>query len=110
MNYLRQFQQEEMTADYYDRKIQEKEEELQRELERKQEYLKHIQEEQEELKTLRDTRKRIGQIIKEKGYDNEEFRDLYGFYSDYHKDVFGVRPHFATEDEFLIYFSIPDVR
>ena len=104
MNYLRQYQQEEMTADYYDRKIQEKEEELQRELELKQEYLKHIQEEQEEMNTLRETRKRIGELIRTYGSRSTQVGEEYDFYSDYHKDVFGVRPHFYSEEEFVAYF------
>lgn len=97
MNYLRQYQQEEMTADYYDRKIQEREERLEREYQ-------HIQEEQEEMNTLRETRKRISELIRTYGSRSTQVGEEYDFYSDYHKDVFGVRPHFYSEEEFVAYF------
>lgn len=98
MNYLRQYQKEEMTADYNDCRIKEREEKLEREYQ-------HIQEEQEEMNTLRETRKRIGELIRTYGSRSTQVGEEYDFYSDYHKDVFGVRPHFYSEEEFVAYFT-----
>ena len=65
---------------------------------------------QEELQTLEETRNQIKDILEkngvDKGMETEEFQDAYGFYSDYHKDVFGVRPHFRTKEDFLAHFGL----
>ena len=98
MNYLRQYQQEEMTADYNDRRIKEKEERLEREYQR-------IKEAQEEMDTLRKSRLRIGELIRTYGVMSTEVGEEYDFYSDYHKDIFGVRPHFYSKEEFVAYFT-----
>ena len=57
------------------------------------------------IENLRQSRVRIGELIRTYGVMSTQVGEEYDFYSDYHKDIFGVRPRFATKEEFVQFFT-----